>query len=145
MEKLAEKIKAHPDNHGLMNAEVFCRSVSNFNAYCAKGEDLDFHREPDTLGTVEKPPFYAMALFPGGPNTKGGLKANEKRQVVNWDGNVIPRLYAAGEIASVFKNVYQAGGNIAECIVFGRIAGLNAAGEKSMNACISRQRGQELC
>ena len=80
---------------------------------------------------MEKPPFYALPLFPGGPNTKGGLKADEKRRVVDWNGNIIPRLYAAGEIASVFKFVYQAGGNLAECIVCGREAGRNAAGEIS--------------
>jgi succinate dehydrogenase/fumarate reductase flavoprotein subunit len=104
--------------------------VRDYNAYCAQGEDPDFHRAPDTLGPVAKPPFYALSLFPGGPNTKGGLKANEKRQVLDWKGNVIPRLYATGEIASVFKNVYQAGGNLGECIVFGRVAGINAAKEQ---------------
>ncbi|GHV35849.1 3-oxosteroid 1-dehydrogenase [Synergistales bacterium] len=129
LEELGGKIKAHPDNHGLMNTETLCRSVSRFNESCAQGDDQDFHRELKTLKPVEKPPFYAIALFPGGPNTKGGLKANEKRQVLDWNGRVIPRLYAAGEIASVFKYMYQAGGNVGECIVCGRVAGLGAARE----------------
>jgi succinate dehydrogenase/fumarate reductase flavoprotein subunit len=133
LEELAEKIKNHPDNHHQMDVEAFCRSVARFNEFCALGEDKDFNREADTLGPVKEPPFYAIALFPGGPNTKGGLKANEKRQVVDWNGRVIPRLYAAGEIASVFKYVYQAGGNVGECIVFGRVAGLNAAKEIPLN------------
>ena len=127
--ELADKIKEHPDNLGQMDADSLCDSVIRFNGFCASGEDKDFQREKETLMAVETPPFYALPLFPGGPNTKGGLKANEKRQVVDWKGSVIPRLYAAGEIASAFKYVYQAGGNVAECIVFGRVAGLNAAKE----------------
>jgi succinate dehydrogenase/fumarate reductase flavoprotein subunit len=114
-------------------AEALRGTVERFNGFCAAGEDEDFHRGSDSLGPVQKPPFYALPLFPGGPNTKGGLKANEKRQVVDWSGNVIPRLYAAGEIASAFKYVYQSGGNVAECIVFGRVAGLNAAKEPDLD------------
>ena len=132
LEGLAEKIKAHPDNHGQMDTHTLCGNVERFNNFCALGEDTDFNRSSDSLGPIDDPPYYAMPLFPGGPNTKGGLKANEKRQVVDWSGNVIPRLYAAGEIASVFKYVYQSGGNVAECIVFGRVAGLNASREPSL-------------
>ncbi len=132
MEELAEKIKAHPVNHGQMDTATLQETVARYNGFCAAGVDLDFHRSNDCLGPVQKAPFYALPLFPGGPNTKGGLKANEKRQVVGWDGNVIPRLYAAGEIASAFKYVYQSGGNVAECIVFGRVAGLHAAQEPSL-------------
>ena len=132
LEELAEKIKAHPDNCGQMNAKLLCRSIARFNDFCEKGADEDFQRPIETMGPVEKPPFYAMPLFPGGPNTKGGLKANAKRQVLNWEGKPIARLYTAGEISSVFKYVYQAGGNVAECIVCGRVAGINAAMEKTI-------------
>lgn len=133
LEELAEKIRTHPDNCGQMNAEVLCQSIARFNEFCAKGEDEDFQRPIESMGPVEKPPFYALPLFPGGPNTKGGLKANARRQVLDWEGNPIPRLYTAGEISSVFKYVYQAGGNLAECIVCGRVAGMNAAMEKAIS------------
>jgi succinate dehydrogenase/fumarate reductase flavoprotein subunit len=115
-----------------MDAETLCKTVTRFNAFCANGVDEDFSRDKEFLGAVEQGPFYALPLFPGGPNTKGGLKANEKRQVMDWHGNVIPRLYAAGEIASAFKFVYQAGGNVGECIVFGRVAALNAVKEPAI-------------
>ena len=82
------------------------------------------------MGPVAKPPFYAIPLYPGGPNTKGGLRANAQRQVVDWDDEPIPRLYTAGEISSVFQFVYQGGGNLAEGITFGRLAGRNAAAER---------------
>ena len=68
-----------------------------------------------------------MKLYPGGPNTKGGIDADAQRRVLNWAGIPIPRLFTAGEISSVFKFAYQAGGNLTECIVCGRVAGRNAA------------------
>ncbi len=51
-------------------------------------------------------------------------------QVVHVDNTPVPRLYSAGELGSVWGMFYQGGGNIAECIAFGRIAGVNAAAEK---------------
>lgn len=129
LEELAEQIGAHTDNRGLMNGEALKRTVDTYNAYCRDGRDADFNREPDTMGPVETPPFYAIPLYPGGPNTKGGLRANGRRQVLDWADQPIPRLYTAGEISSAFQFVYQGGGNLAECITFGRAAGRAAAAE----------------
>ena len=130
LEALAERIRAHPDNRELMDASILSRAVETYNGYCAARHDGDFAREVNTLGPVAKPPFYALPLYPGGPNTKGGLRANPRREVLDWDDRPIPRLYTAGEISSVFQFVYQGGGNLAEGIVFGRIAGRNAAAER---------------
>lgn len=129
IEQLAGKINLHPDNQGKMSAETLVQTVNRFNGYCETGEDLEFHREPETLSPVQRPPFYAIPLYPGGPNTKGGIMANARRQVLTWEHQPIPRLYTAGEISSAFQFVYQGGGNLAECIVFGRVAGRNAAAE----------------
>ena len=129
IEKLGVKIKSHPENRELMNPKNLKLTVEKYNSYCEMGEDKEFGREPDTLGKINEPPFYAVPLYAGGPNTQGGLLTNAKRQVLNWDCTPIPRLYAVGEISSVFKFVYQSGGNLAECIAFGRIAGRNAAME----------------
>ena len=84
--------------------------------------------------SINTPPFYAMPLVAGGPNTKGGLQADGDRHVIDWNNEVIPRLYTAGEISSCFKFVYQGGGNVTECIVCGRIAGENAAAETAWDA-----------
>ena len=127
--ELAAKIRAHTDNCGAMDTDVLSRTVNDWNAYCAAGRDADFNAEPKTMGPVAEPPFYAIPLYPGGPNTKGGLRANARREVLDWDDKPIARLYTAGEISSVFQFVYQGGGNLAEGIVFGRIAGRNAAAE----------------
>jgi len=127
LEELADKINAHPDNREMMDAATLKASVERFNQHCAAGTDPDFNREPDTLRPVEKAPFYAIPLYLGGPNTKGGLRSNAEREVLDWDDAPIPGLFSAGEIASVFQFVYQGGGNLAECITFGRVAGRNAA------------------
>jgi 3-oxosteroid 1-dehydrogenase len=130
IEQLAQRIREHPDNRGAMDAEALHRTVETWNRYCAERHDPDFAREVGTMGPVAEPPFYAIPLYPGGPNTKGGLRADAQRRVLDWDDRPIARLYAAGEICSVFQFVYQGGGNLAEGITFGRIAGRNAAAER---------------
>jgi succinate dehydrogenase/fumarate reductase flavoprotein subunit len=139
--ELAAKIRAHPDNREMMDAEALTQQVEKWNHYCDAGDDPDFKAEPDTMGHVRKPPFFAIPLYPGGPNTKGGLRSNARREVLDWDDKPIPRLYAAGEINSVFQFVYQGGGNLAECIVFGRIAGANAAAETPLKFAHDQQAG----
>lgn len=60
----------------------------------------------------------------------GGLKINEKAQVINEDGDIIPGLYAAGEVTGGIHGSNRLGGNaIPDIIVFGRIAGENSANE----------------
>lgn len=134
--ELAEKIKTHPENRKMMDPEKLIKTVSRFNEFCTKGKDEEFGRRPATLAPIDKPPYYALPLYPGGPNTKGGIAANARREVLNWKGEPIPRLYTAGEISSAFKFVYQGGGNLTECIVFGRIAGKNAASLKPWDKAV---------
>ena len=128
---LVANIKNHPDNANRMDAETLIEAVDKFNSYSATGEDLEFGRSADILGPVETPPFYAIPLYAGGPNTKGGVKANGERRVVDWKGEPIPRLFSAGEMSSAYMNLYQAGGNLGECVAFGRAAGKNASAETS--------------
>jgi 3-oxosteroid 1-dehydrogenase len=130
LEELAQRICEHADNRHTMDPAKLVDAVASWNRYCAARHDPDFGREPDTMGPVAEPPFYAIPLYPGGPNTKGGLRADAKRRVLDWDERPIPRLYAVGEICSVFQFVYQGGGNLAEGITFGRIAARHAAAEQ---------------
>jgi len=130
LEEVASKIKAHPENRKLMEEANLAKTVARFNEFCAKGKDEDFERRPQSMAPIDKPPYYALPLYAGGPNTKGGIAANAKREVLNWKGEPIRRLFTAGEISSALKFVYQGGGNLTECIVMGRIAGKNAAALK---------------
>ncbi len=130
--ELAKKIRADADNNDLMSSSGLKATVKRYNGHCRRGEDLDFRKPADLLQSLEDPPYYAVKLWPGGPNTQGGPKRNVRGQVVSVHGTPIPRLYAAGELGSVWGMFYQGGGNIAECFSFGRIAGAEAAAEKIM-------------
>lgn len=128
LEELAEKINQHPDSKMRMDAGTLVAEIARYNAGCAAGRDDQHDRDPTTLGPVETAPFYALPLYPGGPNTKGGLRVDADRRVLDWSDEPIGRLFAVGEICSVFQYVYQGGGNLAEGIVYGRHAGALAAG-----------------
>lgn len=131
LEELVKKICDDVENNGKMSFPVLDNTIKQYNTFCREGKDTDFHRPSWSLTPIEKPPYYAVKLWPGGPNTQGGPKRNKKAQVVRPDNTAVPRLYAAGELGSVWGMLYQGGGNIAECIAFGRIAGTNAAAEKT--------------
>lgn len=123
IEELAEKIRNHPENKHRMVPANLVETVERFNKFCDEKKDEDFGRRPATLGKIAQGPFYAMPLVAGGPNTKGGLLANADREVLTWEGKPIPHLYCVGEIASALKFVYQGGGNLTECLVYGRHCG----------------------
>jgi succinate dehydrogenase/fumarate reductase flavoprotein subunit len=131
LEELVRKMRVDADNNDLMRPSVLDKTIKKYNRFCQKGKDADFHRPPWSLTPIENPPYYAVKLWPGGPNTQGGPKRNKKAQVVRPDNTPVPRLYSAGELGSVWGMLYQGGGNIAECIAFGRIAGANAAAERA--------------
>ena len=123
IEELAEKIRNHPENKHRMVPANLVETVERFNKFCDETKDEDFGRRPATLGKIAQGPFDSMPLVAGGPNTKGGLLANANREVLTWEGKPIPHLYCVGEIASALKFVYQGGGNLTECLVYGRHCG----------------------
>jgi succinate dehydrogenase/fumarate reductase flavoprotein subunit len=113
---------------------VLDNTVKTWNRYCEKGKDDKFGRNPIDLVPIGNPPFYAIRLFPGGASTLGGPRRNRHSQVVDPYGKPIPGLYSAGELGSVYGMFDPGGGTLGECIVFGRIAGENAARE-SIKEC----------
>ena len=60
-------------------------------------------------------------------NTQGGGRRDGHAQVLDPNGTPIPHLFEAGELGSPFVNKYTTGGNIADCLISGKIAGENAA------------------
>jgi len=105
-------------------------SLARYNGHCKNQTDLDFARPPRTLVPLEKPPFYCIKLYPATFNTQGGPRRNPKCQVVDPDSQPIPRLYSAGELGSFWGWMYNGGGNNAEALCTGQIAGRNAAAAK---------------
>ncbi len=120
--ELARKLDMPPDN--LEN------NANTYNRYCTEGKDPDFGRSRENLIPLDAPPYYAMRLWPGGPNTQGGPRRNARCQIMNVDGDPIPGLYGAGEMGSIFGMFYPGGGsNLAECFAMGQLAGANVTDE----------------
>lgn len=113
-----------------MDVSTLENTFSRYNENCKKGSDPDYGRKKETLTPIENPPFYALELWPCLLNTQGGPRRDSQARIMGHDGRPIPRLYSAGEFGSLWGLLYEGGGNIAECIAFGRIAGRNAAHEK---------------
>ena len=106
------------------------KTIAAFNKMVENKQDPDFGR---TLfdKKIEQGPFYAVARVPSVHHTMGGLKINTEAQVLKKDGSVIPGLYAAGEVTGGIHGGNRLGGNaLADIIVFGSIAGRNAAVEE---------------
>jgi len=100
-------------------------TVEAWNAACAAGTDTEFGRT-EQLDPIDTGPFYLAELALSFINTQGGTDRNAKHEVLDWDGNVIPRLFAGGEFGSIYGFLYQGAGNIAEALG-ARVAGENAA------------------
>jgi tricarballylate dehydrogenase len=77
---------------------------------------------------IDRRPFYAYPVTGGMTFTFGGIKINERAEVVDKTGKSIPGVYAAGEVTGgFFYNNYPAGSSLTRCAVFGEIAGNSAA------------------
>lgn len=105
-------------------------AVEKFNAGCQK-EDDEFNRAPETMREFVQGPYYAVPLGNYLLNTQGGPRRNARAEVLDVEQQPIQGLYAAGELGSIWGGQYQGGGDIADCLIFGKIAGENAATEKN--------------
>lgn len=76
---------------------------------------------------IEEGPFYAVKLVPVMYHTMGGPRRSVKAECLNPYGEKIPRLYVAGELGSTWGLTYQGACANADAMIFGRIAGKEAA------------------
>lgn len=104
-------------------------SIQCFNGCFAEGTDKYFAKPIiEKAEQIKHPPFYGIRLWPKVHHTMGGIRINTKAEVVNLDGKSIGGLYAAGEITGGIHGACRLGScAITDCLVFGRIAGKNAA------------------
>jgi len=141
LEELASQIGVDPV--GLTD------TARRFSAFARAGRDDEFgrggtiwdrnrggdpsHTPNPTLGTIERPPFYAMPFKAGFIGTKGGPRTNEKAEVLRPDGRPIQGLYAAGNVmANCFgSKAIGAGSTLGPCLTWGYIAALNAVAPAS--------------
>ena len=116
---------------GLIGADpaVLAQTIADFNFYAENGRDYHLGRDPESMRALTGT-LYAAEFRPGVLNTQGGPRRNANAEVLDVQGNPIPHLYSAGELGGICAFQYNSGGNLGECMVFGKIAGTNAAAEK---------------
>ena len=109
-------------------------TLHRYNEFAAKGEDPDFHKQPEFLAPQEKGPWAAFDLSLGKAMysgfTVGGLATDVDGRVLRDDGHPIPGLYAAGATASNIAQDgkgYSSGTQLGSGSFFGRRAGAHAA------------------
>ena len=108
------------------------KSVDRYNSFVRDGKDADFGKYIRSGSPqIGKPPFYGVRIWPKVHHTMGGIQINEKAEVINLEHKPIAGLYAAGEVAGGIHGAVRLGScATADCLIFGRIAGENAAKEK---------------
>lgn len=129
LEELAEQIG--------VPAENLVATVEEYNRHCLGG---DLEGQADEFGRtlftdtdkvnngINDGPFYAAERVPTVHHTMGGVRINNNTEVIDTEGNVIPGLYAAGEVTGGIHGSNRLGGNaLTDTVVFGRIAGKNAS------------------
>lgn len=121
IEELASKLGRDP--------ATLADTIQRYNDGCARGVDDEFGRNPQTMQAIAKPPFYAIAMIPAIVCTGGGARRNIESEVLDHAGKAIPRLYEAGELGSMFSNLYQNGSYLTEAMISGRAAGRNAVAQ----------------
>ena len=108
-------------------ADAFAATMEKWNGYVAEKNDPDFGRT-SFAAPLDTAPFYAVKVTAGIHHTMGGLKIDSQTHVLNKEGQIIPGLFAAGEVTGGVHGGNRLGGNaVADFVVFGRIAGQEAA------------------
>jgi urocanate reductase len=110
-------------------SDEFQDSVIKHNRYIKDRRDPDFYKPmTENMVPLGRGPFYAIAQWPAIHHSMGGLRIDNEARVIDIWGRPIPKLYAAGEVCGGIHGSNRLGGNaIPDCIVFGRIAGINGA------------------
>jgi len=119
IEDLAAQIDVDP--------AVLAETLANWNKCVADQNDPEFGRTTGMENDLSTAPYYAIKIAPGIHHTMGGVHIDTGAHVVDLNGNVIPGLFAAGEVCGGVHGGNRLGGNaVADMIVFVRIASRSA-------------------
>ncbi len=136
LEELARKIGVDPVGLHATAADMNGFAISGIDPDFHKGDtalDRDLgdpkHSPNPCLGTVEKPPFYAVKILPGDGSTTVGLRIDGQARVLDSNDTPVPGLYAAGlDANSIWRGAAPAHGcNVGPAMTLGYIAGRSLA------------------
>jgi fumarate reductase flavoprotein subunit len=124
----ADSIEALAKKAGI-DAIRLAATIEEYNQDVAKGHDSHFLKDPRAMVAVKQAPFYAVPRRAAQvSNSSVGLHINADARVYSQTGSYVPGLFAAGEASGGVWNWYVgSGSSIANCVIFGRIAGRSAA------------------
>lgn len=119
-------------------AETLTATVAAYNQACSGAAWRPL--EVDGLGTtglmprksnwamrIDEPPYHAYPIISANVFTFGGVKVDAHARVLDADGAPIRALYAAGEVIGMYYGTYTGATSVLKGLVFGRLAGLDAA------------------
>lgn len=136
LDKLAAHFKIDP--------KILKSTIDTFNGYVSAKKDVEFGKPIlQDAKPIATPPFHAARVWPKVHYVMGGIEINERAEVIDLDGDIIPGLHAAGEITGGVHGACRLGGSsIIDCLVFGRIAGKSAANAAAAAPSTSSWRNQ---
>jgi len=103
------------------------RTIERYNANVRNGVDPDFGRTRNLM-PVDTAPYCIAATANALTTTYGGITTNGDMAVVDWLGEPIPGLFAAGEVVGGFHGAgYYSGSSLSSSATFGMLAGRAAA------------------
>ena len=111
-----------------LDPQILGDSLDRYNRFARQGRDEDFGRDTGTLVPLDLSRLYAVPTWPAVAGTTGGPSHDARGRVLRPDGTEVPGLYAAGAVSLVYGHLIDFGGGLTDALVFGRIAGLDAAG-----------------
>jgi len=108
-------------------------TVDQYNRYCDQGHDELFAKNPRYLRPIRGPRFYAIKTQTVFLGTMGGIKINERMEVVDKEDQAVPGLYAGGfDAGGMYGDSYciRSSTGLSSCFSMnsGRLAGKNALG-----------------
>ena len=109
-------------------ADALKATIAEYNKCVETKKDPLGRAERMLVHKIEKAPFYAGPIGMARHHTMGGVKIDLKARVLDRNGEVIPGLYAAGEVTGGIHGTNRVGGNaLGDAFTYGRIAGESAA------------------
>lgn len=128
LEELAQKMNEYAikGQYPQVSAENLKATIERHNGFIDSGKDEDFGKVmAPTMVKMTEGPYYALAQFPSVHHTMGGLVIDETTKVYDIYGQVIPGLYAAGEVTGGIHGTNRLGSNAdADACGFGYISGI---------------------
>jgi fumarate reductase flavoprotein subunit len=128
--KIAQSLDEIADWIGA-KTEILLKTVEEYNVDCKKEHDSIFCKDPKYLIPLHHPPYYALRGQSIICDAVGGIKINERMEVLDNDDNPIPGLFAAGSTTGCWETesyCYELTGHmLGFALNSGRIAGENAA------------------